>query len=88
MNELRPLNGEQKVKCSSSTEEIKRKFCHRLPRFCAEAHERGGAAVCVEAHCDIWRKWLFLFDQCSAHVSARGDGDEALQILSSVGEDL
>lgn len=46
------------------------------------------AVICLEGRCDILRKWLFLFDQRSAHVTAWGDGDEEAQILSSAEEDL
>lgn len=30
------------------------------------------AVICLEGCCDILRKWLFLFDQCSVHATAWG----------------
>lgn len=46
---------------------------------------RRQAVICLEGLCGILRKWLFSFVQCSC--DCMGDGDEELQILSSV-EDL
>lgn len=53
--------------------------CWRWQRHVSAVGHFLGAVICSEGCCDILRKWLFLFDQCSARASCDStrDGDAA-----------